>query len=46
VRIFSTRFDAQLVSIAGLYRTFDSGVPTDLAGQTVQVRLTEKTGTA
>jgi septum site-determining protein MinC len=43
-RIFSTRFDAQLVSIAGLYRTFDSGVPADLAGQTVQVRLTEKTG--
>jgi septum site-determining protein MinC len=43
-RIFSTRFDAQLVSIAGLYRTFDSGVPADLAGKTVQVRLTEKTG--
>ncbi len=43
-RIFSTRFDAQLVSIAGLYRTFDSGVPADLAGKAVQVRLAEKTG--
>jgi septum site-determining protein MinC len=26
-RIFCTRFDAELVSVAGLYRTFDSGVP-------------------
>jgi septum site-determining protein MinC len=43
-RIFSTRFDAQLVSVAGLYRTFDSGVPSDLAGKAVQVRLAEKTG--
>jgi septum site-determining protein MinC len=43
-RIFSTRFDAQLVSIAGLYRTFDSGVPADLAGKAVQVRLAEKSG--
>ncbi|WP_291987891.1 septum site-determining protein MinC [Candidatus Accumulibacter sp. ACC007] len=43
-RIFSTRFDAQLVSVAGLYRTFDSGVPSDLAGKAVQVRLAERTG--
>lgn len=38
VRIFCTRFDAELVSIAGLYRTFDGGVPDDLAGKAVQVR--------
>ncbi|MDS4015722.1 MAG: septum site-determining protein MinC [Candidatus Accumulibacter sp.] len=38
-RILCTRFDAELVSIAGLYRTFDGGVPAGLAGQAVQVRL-------
>jgi hypothetical protein len=43
-RIFCTRFDAQLVSVAGLYRTFDSGVPAELAGKAVQVRLAEKSG--
>ena len=41
-RIFCTRFDAELVSVAGLYRTFDGGVPGELAGQPVQVRLAEK----
>lgn len=41
-RIFCTRFDAELVSIAGLYRTFDGGVPTELAGRPVQVCLSGK----
>jgi septum site-determining protein MinC len=40
-RIFTTRFEAELVSIAGVYRTFDSGVPGDLAGKPVQVQLIE-----
>lgn len=43
-RIFCTRFDAELVSVAGLYRTFDTGVPVDLAGRPVQVRLSERQG--
>jgi len=43
-RILCTRFDAELVSIAGLYRTFDAGVPAAMAGKPVQVRLTENTG--
>ena len=40
-RIFTTRFEAELVSIAGIYRTFDAGVPGDLAGKPAQVQLTE-----
>jgi septum site-determining protein MinC len=43
-RIFCTRFDAELVSVAGLYRTFDSGVPLEMAGKPVQVRLADKPG--
>lgn len=43
-RILCTRFDAELVSIAGLYRTFEAGVPLDMAGKPVQVRLTDKAG--
>lgn len=43
-RIFTTRFEAELVSIAGVYRTFDGGVPGDLAGKPVQVRLSEPPG--
>lgn len=38
-RIFTTRFEAELVSIAGVYRTFEGGVPNELAGHPVQVRL-------
>ena len=38
-RIFTTRFEAELVSIAGVYRTFDAGVPGELAGKPVQVQL-------
>ena len=40
-RIFTTRFEAELVSIAGVYRTFEAGVPGDLAGQPAQVQLVE-----
>jgi septum site-determining protein MinC len=43
-RIFCTRFDAELVSVAGLYRTFDSGVPLEMAGKPVQVRLSKAPG--
>lgn len=43
-RIFCTRFDAELVSVAGLYRTFDSGVPLEMAGKPVQVRLSKTPG--
>lgn len=38
-RIFTTRFEAELVSIAGVYRTFDAGIPDQLAGRPVQVQL-------
>ncbi len=38
-RIFTTRFEAELVSIAGVYRTFDAGIPEPLAGKPVQVQL-------
>jgi septum site-determining protein MinC len=40
-RIFTTRFEAELVSIAGVYRTFEAGVPGDLAGKPAQVQLVE-----
>ncbi|MBN8516383.1 MAG: septum site-determining protein MinC [Candidatus Accumulibacter sp.] len=40
-RIFCTRFDAELVSVAGLYRTFDGGVPIELADKPVQIRLSQ-----
>lgn len=40
-RIFTTRFEAELVSIAGVYRTFESGIPDALAGKPVQVQLGE-----
>jgi septum site-determining protein MinC len=43
-RIFTTRFEAELVSIAGVYRTFDAGVPGQLAGRPVQVQLSEVPG--
>lgn len=38
-RIFTTRFEAELVSVAGVYRTFETGVPGNLATQPVQVKL-------
>ena len=46
-RILTTVFAAELVSIAGIYRTFEDGVPARLANQPVQVRLaTEPTVSA
>lgn len=38
-RIFTTRFEAELVSIAGVYRTFDAGIPDQLSGRPVQIQL-------
>lgn len=46
-RILTTVFAAELVSIAGIYRTFEDGVPERLANQPVQVKLaTEPTVSA
>ena len=45
-RIFTTRFEAELVSVAGVYRTFDAGVPGQLAGKPVQVQLSGAPGDA
>ncbi len=39
-RIFSINFGPELVSIAGVYRTFDRGIPQAVAGRGAQVRLT------
>jgi len=38
-RIFAMSMEAELVSIAGTYRTFDDGLPKDLARQAVQISL-------
>ena len=38
-RIFALSMQPELVSIAGVYRTFDEGFPGDLARQPTQVRL-------
>lgn len=43
-RIFTTCMEAELVSVAGLYRTFDTGVPTELARQPTTVSLSETAG--
>ena len=40
-RIFTTRFEAELVSIAGVYRTFEAGIPEPLACKPVQVQLAD-----
>ncbi|MDB5776499.1 MAG: minC [Herbaspirillum sp.] len=39
-RIFTTSMEAELVSIAGIYRTFENNLPADLAQKPVQIRLT------
>jgi len=39
-RIFSTNFGPELVSIAGVYRTFERGIPQNVAGRGAQVRQT------
>jgi len=41
-RIFSLSMEAELVSIAGVYRTFDDGWPKDLSGKPVQIRLQDE----
>lgn len=38
-RIFALNMEAELVSIAGVYRTFDEGYPDGVAQQAVQIRL-------
>ena len=38
-RIFGLSLQPELVSIAGVYRTFDDGFPTELARQPAQIRL-------
>ncbi|QRM18508.1 septum site-determining protein MinC [Dechloromonas sp. TW-R-39-2] len=38
-RIFTTSLEAELVSVAGLYRTFEAGVPAELARQPATVSL-------
>jgi septum site-determining protein MinC len=39
-RILASNFGPELVSIAGVYRTFERGIPETLAGKAAQVRLT------
>lgn len=39
-RIVTTNFGAELVSIAGIYRTFEQGIPAAIAGKAATVRLT------
>lgn len=43
-RILTTCFGAELTSVAGVYRTFEPGLPKDLAGRPVQVRLVDTDG--
>ncbi len=38
-RIFALSMEAELVSIAGMYRTFESGLPPELSKKPAQVRL-------
>lgn len=43
-RIFTTSLEAELVSIAGIYRTFEGSLPRDLAQQPALIRLSEEDG--
>jgi len=38
-RIFATSMEPELVSIAGVYRTFEDGLPPEVKGQPAQIRL-------
>jgi septum site-determining protein MinC len=38
-RIFALQLEPELVSIAGVYRTFDEGFPAEVARQAAQIRL-------
>jgi len=42
-RIFSTDFGPELISIAGIFRTFEKGIPESVAGKCAQARLTGET---
>ena len=41
-RILTVNFGPELVSIAGVYRTFERGIPESVAGLPAQVRLREE----
>jgi hypothetical protein len=41
-RIIATSMEAELVSIGGVYRTFEDGWPKELKGQAVQVLLQDE----
>jgi septum site-determining protein MinC len=41
-RIFTTCMEAQLVAIAGIYRTSEIALPADIAGKAVTIRLDDK----
>jgi septum site-determining protein MinC len=43
-RIFTTCMEAELVSVAGMYRTFEAGVPAELARQPATICLVEDGG--
>ena len=43
-RIFTTSMEAELVSVAGIYRTFEAGVPAELARQPTTISLTGEAG--
>jgi septum site-determining protein MinC len=43
-RIFSLCLEPELISIAGVYRTSESPLPTDVAGKPAQVRLSSEGG--
>ncbi len=43
-RVISSNFGPELVSIAGVYRTFERGIPEAVAGKAAQVRLRETAG--
>lgn len=43
-RILASNFGAELVSIAGVYRTFEHGLPKELAGRAAMVRLNTAAG--
>ena len=38
-RIFTTSMEAELISIAGVYRTFEKDLPAELANKQVQIKL-------
>lgn len=40
-RIYSANFGPELVAIAGVYRTFEQGIPEKVAAKPAQVKLTE-----